>query len=104
MIGYQITFYTQQDRRHKGKRVADWLVHLATEIGLRGATVLPASEGIGPDHHVHSVHFFELADQPLCVVLAVTEEEAQRLFARLRAEQLELFYVKSAVEFGVTGR
>ena len=43
MNGYQITFFTQQDRRHRGKPMADWLVVLAGELGLRGATVIPAS-------------------------------------------------------------
>ncbi|ALE58379.1 DUF190 domain-containing protein [Paraburkholderia sp. SIMBA_055] len=103
MNGYQITFFTQQDRRHRGKPMADWLVVLAGELGLRGATVIPASEGIGHHHRVHSAHFFELADQPLSVVMAVTSDEAARLFERLRAEDVHLFYVKTPVEFGVTG-
>lgn len=102
MNGYQITFFTQQNRRHRGKPLADWLVHLALEMDLRGATLIPASEGFGHHGRIHATHFFELADQPLEVLVAVTEEEAARLFARLREEQLELFYVKTAVEFGVT--
>ncbi|MDR6377927.1 DUF190 domain-containing protein [Paraburkholderia caledonica] len=103
MNGYQITFFTQHDRRHRGKPVADWLVHLAGELGLRGATVIPASEGIGHHRRVHSSHFFELADQPLSIVMAVTTEESGRLFERLRVEGVHLFYVKTAVEFGVVG-
>ncbi|HEX7936370.1 MAG TPA: DUF190 domain-containing protein [Paraburkholderia sp.] len=103
MNGYQITFFTQHDRRRHGKPLADWLVHLASELGLRGATVIPASEGIGHRHRMHSAHFFELADQPLSVMMAVTNEEAHTLFERLRAEGVHLFYVKSAVEFGVIG-
>ncbi|AFT88304.1 DUF190 domain-containing protein [Paraburkholderia phenoliruptrix] len=103
MNGYQITFFTQHDRRHRGKPLADWLVSLAGELGLRGATVIPASEGIGHRHRVHSAHFFELADQPLSIVMAVTSEEAGVLFERLRAEGVHLFYVKTAVEFGVIG-
>jgi PII-like signaling protein len=99
--GYQITFFTQQDRRHRGKPLAKWLVQLASELGLRGATLIPASEGIGHDHHHHSAHFFELADQPLLVVMAVTSGEADRLFERLHAEGVQLFYVKTAVEFGI---
>ncbi|WP_243357757.1 DUF190 domain-containing protein [Fundidesulfovibrio terrae] len=103
MNGYQVTFFTQQDRRHHGKPLASWLVHLAGELGLRGATVIPASEGMDHHHQVHSSHFFELADQPLSVVMAVTSEEADRLFDRLSAEGVYLFYVKTAVEFGVIG-
>jgi PII-like signaling protein len=103
MTGYQITFFTQQDKRHNGKPLADWLVNLARELGLRGATIIPGSEGFGHDGHVHSAHFFELADQPLEVLMAVTTEEAERLFTRLKVEGVKLFYVKTAVQFGTLG-
>ncbi|NWG31521.1 MAG: DUF190 domain-containing protein [Rhodocyclaceae bacterium] len=103
MNGYQVTFFTSQDRRHKGKPIGDWLVHLAQEMGLRGATLLTGGEGFGHHRRIHSAHFFELADQPIEVVMAVSEEELERLFARLKAEGVHLFYVKTAVEFGVLG-
>ncbi len=104
MDGYQITFFTQQDKRHDGKPLADWLVHLAKELDLRGATLIPAGEGFGHRGRLHSAHFFELSDQPVEVVMAVTAEEAKRLFARLEDEGVHLFYVKTAVEFGTIGR
>jgi PII-like signaling protein len=100
MNGYQVTFFTQQNRRHHGRPLADWLVHLAGELGLRGATVFAASEGLGQHHRIHAAHFFELTDQPVSVVMAMTGEECERLFARLRDEGVALFYVKTAVEFG----
>lgn len=100
MNGYQITFFTQQDKRHQGKPLADWLLHLAQEMGLRGATLIAGSEGFGHHGRIHSAHFFELADQPLEVLMAVTAEESDRLFERLRAEGVHLFYVKTPVEFG----
>jgi len=103
MNGYQITFFTQQDKRHHNKPLADWLVHLAQEMGLRGATVVAGSEGFGHHGRMHAAHFFELADQPLEVTMALTDEETERLFARLRAENVHVFYVKTAVEFGTLG-
>ncbi len=101
--GYQITFFTSQDRRHKGKPVGEWLIHLAQELDLPGATLLTGGEGFGHHRRIHSAHFFELADQPVEVTMAVTAEQAERLFARLKAEGVHLFYVKTAVEFGVLG-
>jgi uncharacterized protein len=103
MIGYQITFFTHQDKRHHGKPIGDWLVYLARELNLRGATLLAGGEGFGHAHRIHSAHFFELADQPIEVMMAVTEEEKERLFGRLKAEGVHLFYVKTPVEFGVLG-
>lgn len=103
MNGYQIIFFTQQDRRHANRPLAHWLVHLAAELGLRGATLLAGSEGVGHAHRLHSAHFFELADQPLMVLMVVTSEEADRLFQRLRAEAVRVFYVRTPVEFGSLG-
>lgn len=104
MQGYQVTFFTQQNRRHSGKMLADWLVQLAKEMHLRGATLVSGVEGFGHTGRLHSAHFFELADQPMEVSLALTEEECERLFARLQTEDISLFYVKIPVEFGSLGR
>ena len=43
MNGYQITFFTRQDRRHKGKQIGEWLIQLVQELGLRGASLHAAS-------------------------------------------------------------
>jgi len=103
MNGYQVTFFTQQDKRHHGKPLAEWLLQLARDMGLRGATIVAASEGFGHHGRLHSAHFFELADQPLEVTMALTDNEAERLFARLRAEAVHVFYVRTPVEFGMLG-
>ena len=102
--GYQITFFSHQDRRFKGKQIGDWLMHLVNELGLRGASLHAGGESFARGGRVHSAHFFELADQPIEVQIAVTTEEATRLFDRLKAEGVHLFYVKTPVEFGVLGR
>lgn len=103
MKGYQLTFFTQQNRRHRGKRVCDWLIDCARALGVRGGTVIVAAEGFGHDGKMHSSHFFELADQPEEITMVVTEDEAERLFEQLRADQIQVFYVKIPVEFGSLG-
>ena len=103
MKGYQISFFTVQNHRHAGQPIFHWLMHVARELGLRGATLIPASEGFGRHGRIHSAHFFELVDQPVEIVMAVTPDECDRLFARLQAERVQLFYVKSEVEFGMVG-
>ena len=103
MKGYQITFFTQQDRRHKHQPMAEWLMLAARDLGVRGATIVAGSEGYGQHRRIHSAHFFELADQPQEVVMAVSEDEAQRLFDFLKEEAVHLFYVKTPVEFGTLG-
>ncbi len=103
MRGYQLTFFTQQDRHLHGKPLGHWLVEEARAMGIRGATLISAAEGFGRDRHIHAAHFFDLGDQPVEVVMAVTAEEADRFFARLKAEKVELFYARTPVEFGMVG-
>lgn len=103
MLGYQLTFFTQQDRNHKGRPVANWLVEEAREIGIGGATMIPAAEGYGHDRKLRSTHFFELTDQPLQVTMAVSEADAERLFARIKDEGVNVFFMKTPIEFGMTG-
>lgn len=103
MLGYQLTFFTQQDRSHRGRPLAKWLLEEARTIGIGGATLIPAAEGFGHDRKLRSVHFFELTDQPLEVTMAVSEADADRLFARLKTEGINIFFVKTPIEFGMTG-
>ncbi|HEX7028712.1 MAG TPA: DUF190 domain-containing protein [Gammaproteobacteria bacterium] len=103
MEGYQLTFFTLQDRRHHGHSLGNWLVEEARRLGIGGATLLTAAEGFGHHRRIHSMRFFELADQPVEVTMVVTAEEAERMFERLRDEGINVFYVKTPVEFGMTG-
>ena len=104
MQGYQVSFFTQQDKRHQGKPIVEWLVQLAQELHLSGVTVLPASLGIGHHHQLHAAHFFELSDQPVVVIMVLTATEAEQLLARLQAEKVSLFYVKTPAEFALLGK
>ena len=103
MKGYMLTFFTQQDKRHAHKPLAEWLMLAARDLGIRGATIVAASEGYGHHRRIHSAHFFELADQPQEIVMAVTDDEAGRLFELIEQEGVHVFYAKSEVEFGVFG-
>jgi len=103
MHGYQITFFTQQDRHHEGRPLADWLIESARSVGVRGATALLGAEGFGADRRIHSARFFELADQPVEVTMVASVEETERLFAHLRQHRVHVFYARTPVEFGTIG-
>jgi PII-like signaling protein len=103
MQGFQLTFFTQQDRRHGSLPLGEWLIQEARKLGVAGATLIAATEGFGHDRKLRSAHFFELADQPIEITLAISETDAQRLFEKLREEKINIFYVKTPIEFGMTG-
>jgi PII-like signaling protein len=103
MKGFQITFFTQQNRRHGRQLVHEWLLELSKTLDIKGATVTTGAEGISHTGKVHSAHFFELADQPVEVTMVVTEAQSASLFERLEQERADLFYSKTPVEFGRVG-
>ncbi len=103
MRGYQVTFFTEQNRRHDGRPLGEWLLQLAKRLELQGATMVSATEGFGASGRIHSARFFELGDQPVEVQMTVTEAQAERLFESLRNAAVHLFYVKTEVEFGTLG-
>ena len=103
MQGFQVTFFTQQDRWHGSLPLGEWLLQETRRLGVAGATLVAATEGFGHDRKLHSAHFFELADQPIEVVMALSAPDADRLFSRLREENINVFYVKTPIEFGMTG-
>ena len=102
MNGYQLSFFTQQDRKHGNHSLAHWLLEEARRLGINGATLFAGSEGFGHDRKIRSTHFFELADQPIEVTMAVSSTDADRIFARLQEEGVDIFYVKAPIEFGMT--
>jgi uncharacterized protein len=102
MDGVLLSFYTEQNRMHRGQPVAEWLIEEARRLGVSGATLQRAAEGFGRAGRLHAAHFFELADQPLEVSMAVSPSDAERMMARLREEGVKLFYVRTPVEFGST--
>lgn len=103
MHGYQLTFFTRQDHLHGHMPLGEWLVQAAMKLGIGGATLIVAAEGFGHDRKLHSAHFFELTGQPVEVTMAVSGQQAERMFAHLKQEGVKVFYVKTPVEFGVTG-
>jgi PII-like signaling protein len=102
MKGYQVSFITEMNRRIEGKQTAEWLMRLAKELGIAGVTTFAGVEGVG-SHGRHSARFFELADQPIEIMMAMTDEKAEALFARVRATDTRLFYIKTAIEYGEVG-
>ncbi|MEP7311666.1 MAG: DUF190 domain-containing protein [Pseudomonadota bacterium] len=102
MKGYQLTFFLQQDRKHGFSPLSEWLLQAVRKLGIGGATVIPATEGFGHHHKIHSAHFFDLADQPLEVTMALSDADAARVFQLLREEGVDVFYVKTAIDFGMS--
>lgn len=102
MEGYVVTFFTQEIREHNKTSLANWIIEEAKKLGVRGATLLSGQEGFGDDGRFHSACYFDLEDRPQQVVLALTYEEFDMLFLRIKENKLRIFYTKVQAEFGYT--
>lgn len=101
MKGFQLIFSTLHNREHtNGENLVEWLKQSAEKFGIQGITVINASQGIGRDGKVYSASFFELAEQPIEVIMNVSEEECATFFAFLAEEKQNIFYTKSSIEYG----
>jgi PII-like signaling protein len=103
MNGYQLTFYTEQNRKCDHLTVCEWLLQEVHKRGIRGATVINAAEGIGHAGVHHSAHILKLADQPVQVILVVTGHEADEILEVVRAQNVHVFYTRAPIEFGLLG-
>lgn len=103
MRGYQISFFTEQNHRIEGKTPSEWLIHLAKELGISGVTTFAGVESFGSDGRRHSARFFELVDQPIEIMMAVTEAQSVALIEKIKVTETRLFYTKTPIEYGELG-
>lgn len=103
MNGFLLTFYTEQNKRHGHRTICEWLLHEVKELGIHGATVISGSEGIGHAGARHAAHMLKLTDQPVQIIIAATDDEAQRLLDVVKAAHAHVFYTRSPVEYGLLG-
>lgn len=101
--GTELIFIAPQNRRHGGHLVTERIVTLAKELGIERWTERADSEGTGKSGHLHSSHFFELANQPVELVFMLEEEKANRLVDAIQGEGIPVFCVRKPVEFGELG-
>jgi PII-like signaling protein len=106
MNGTLLRFYVHESRKHHHVALYDWLLGEAKALGIHGGSAFRAIAGFGRHGILHEEHFFELAaDLTVEVEFVVTDEEAEKLLAVLRREEVSVFYARIAVEFGaIAGR
>ncbi|TCO81232.1 hypothetical protein EV699_10973 [Plasticicumulans lactativorans] len=103
--GVCLSLYMAENRRHHGRLLYEWLLGEAQRLGIEGGGVFRAIEGYSRRHGLRAAHFFELAgDNPVCVAFYLSADEESRLRARLAEEDLNLFFARWPVEFGVLNR
>lgn len=102
MKGVCIRFYMHENLQHHHILASEWLLEQARKMGIHGGSAFRAIAGFGRHGFLHEDHFFELADDlPVIVEFVVSGEEAERLLALVQTEKMPLFYLRTAVEYGI---
>ena len=84
--------------------LSEWLLQQAKQMGVQGGSAFRATAGFGRHGMMHEETFFELAGSlPVEIGFVVSEQQSQHLLGLLKAENLKLFYIKIAAEYGVAG-
>ncbi len=71
-------------------------------MNIEGATLFSATEGFCRERKLHSVGMYDLSDQPIVITMAVSEVAAEQFLEHLKQESLNIFYIKTPIEFGMT--
>lgn len=99
--GVRLQFYFPEGARHNHHLMHEWLLQAARDCGIKGGTAFRAIGGFGRHGKMHYGHFFEEAGKlPIEVRLVTTPALAERLLEVLKTERVQLFFVRSEVEYG----
>ena len=102
MEGTFLRFYFEENQRHRGVLLWEWLLERACELGVHGGSAFRAIGGFGRHHMLHESRFFELAGSVgVEVEFVVDETAANRLLEIVKAEKIRVFYACIPAHFGV---
>jgi PII-like signaling protein len=97
-----LQLFVTESQRHHGKLVYEWLLDMAREMGVSGASAFRALAGFGR-HGRHDAGFFELAGEvPVVVEFFVDEAMADRLLEAVSDAGLNLVFARLPAQTGVT--
>lgn len=98
----QLIFYVSEKHHHAGMPLYEWLLEEAKALGVHGGSAFRAIAGFGRHGRLHEETFFELAGELAVKVEFILDDAlADAILDRVRAQSMNLFYVRHAVESGV---
>ena len=98
----QLTFYVTEKQLHAGVPLYEWLLEEAKALGILGGSAFRAIAGFGRHGRLREETFFELAGELAVKVEFILDDNlAEQIMQRVRAQNLDMFYVRNKVESGI---
>lgn len=105
MQGIYLKLFVPEQLRLHGDLLYEWILKQAEAIGIPGGSAVRAMAGFGRHGRLHEQHFFELAGElPIVIEFFASDAAIEQLLAIMELENCSLFYIKSHVEAGQTGK
>lgn len=105
MKGICLRFYTYENQKHDGLPLFEWLLEFAKANNIHGGSAFRGIAGFGRHGDLHENHFFELTPNvPIELVFIMPAHKADLFLEALRPTALDLFYVKTEIEYGTSNR
>jgi len=96
-----LSFYISEKQHHAGMPLYEWLLEEAKGMGVHGGSAFRAIAGFGRHGKMHEETFFELAGELAVKVEFILDDAlAEQLLSRVRAQSMNVFYVKQPVQVG----
>lgn len=103
--GIRLEFYFPEGTKHKHVLLHEWLFDAARWAGITGGAMYKAEAGYGRHGELRDEGLFDLkGSQPMMACFICDTALAQKFLDYLATEQLELFYTRAEVEYGVVGQ
>ena len=97
-----LSFYISEKQHHAGMPLHEWLLEEARGLGVHGGSAFRAIAGFGRHGKMHEETFFELAGELAMKVEFILDDAlAEQLLGKVRAQSMNVFYVKQSVQSGV---
>jgi len=85
--GHLLRIFIGESDKHGGLPLYEWIVKMAREEGLAGATVLRGLEGFGAHSRLHTAKILRLStDLPIIVEIVDTREKIERFLPMIDKE------------------
>ena len=98
----QLTFYVPEKKHYAGMPLYEWLLEEAKGLGIHGGSAFRAIAGFGRHGRLREETFFELAGELSVKVEFILEDAiAEQLMERVRAHNMDVFYVRHTVQSGI---
>ncbi|MBI5753397.1 MAG: DUF190 domain-containing protein [Hydrogenophilales bacterium] len=97
-----LAFYVSEKQHHAAMPLYEWLLEEAKALGIHGGSVYRAIAGFGRHGRLHEETIFELAGELAVKVEFILDDAlAGQMMERVRAQNLNVFYVRQEVQAGI---